>query len=350
MLGRQRMNADIVLGGGGVKANAHLGAVAALAQHGFTFPRAAGTSAGALVAALIAAGVPGDQLFAVMRGMDYRRLRDTTGVARLGLPGRVLSLLFAQGMFEGDELREWIRDTLKRETGAERFGDLRLDDDPGTDLRPNQRYRLVVICADVSRGQLVRLPWDYAQYGLDPDRQLIADAVRASASIPFVFKPVRLKWAAPSSNRSTLVDGGAVSNFPIEIFDRTDRQPPRWPTFGVRLSKQPAPGELLNQVRGTLSLAEAILETAVNGNDQVHLADPCVAARTMFVDTLGVRDMDFDISLATRQRLFDAGRAAAESFLSTWDWERHRRICGQDPGRAARALSARGTDVPGPAG
>jgi hypothetical protein len=32
-------------------------------------------------------------------------------------------------------------------------------------------------------------------------------------------------------------------------------------------------------------LAAAVLETAANGDDQVHLADPCVIERTMFVDT-----------------------------------------------------------------
>jgi NTE family protein len=32
-----------------------------------------------------------------------------------------------------------------------------------------------------------------------------------------------------------LVDGGVLSNFPVEIFDRTDGQDSRWPTFGVRI-------------------------------------------------------------------------------------------------------------------
>ncbi len=31
-----------------------------------------------------------------------------------------------------------------------------------------------------------------------------------------------------------------LSNFPIEVFDRTDGKPPRWPTFGIKLSARPA--------------------------------------------------------------------------------------------------------------
>ena len=36
-----------------------------------------------------------------------------------------------------------------------------------------------------------------------------------------------------------MVDGGMLSNFPIEVFDRTDGKPPRWPTFGIKLSAKP---------------------------------------------------------------------------------------------------------------
>src|SRR5699024_3768942 len=84
----------------------------------------------------------------------------------------------------------------------------------------------------VTRRQLVRLPWDYRRvYGLDPDEQPVADAVRASMAIPLYFRPVTVTSA--KGRRSTLLDGGVLSNFPIDALDRPDRQPPRWPTFGL---------------------------------------------------------------------------------------------------------------------
>jgi NTE family protein len=340
--GAERVNLDIVLEGGGVKAVAQVGTATVLEERGYRIQRAAGSSAGAVVAAGLAAGVPAARLKQLMDSLDYRRVPDATGVARLGLLGRGASLLFEQGVYDGDYLRGWIHDALKREAGVETFGDLRLPADPDDDLRPNQRYRLVVIAADVSRGQLVRLPWDYEQYGLDPDRQLIADAVRASTSIAFFFKPVHLAWAKPADNVSVLVDGGVVSDFPIEIFDRTDGRQPRWPTFGVTLSARTPPGALRNRVGDSLSLALAILDTTVSGNDRVHLADPCVASRTIFVDTLGVSAEDFDIDVSTRQALYENGRSAAERFLTMWDWDAYLRTCGIDPGRVAKARAARG--------
>ena len=62
----------------------------------------------------------------------------------------------------------------------------------------------------------------------------VADAVRASMSIPFVFRPVTVTNATTKLT-STIVDGGILSHFPIDSLDRTDGRQPRWPTFGVTL-------------------------------------------------------------------------------------------------------------------
>ena len=43
----------------------------------------------------------------------------------------------------------------------------------------------------MTRGELVYLPWDYERtYGLEPSRQLVVDAVRASMSTPFFYEPL----------------------------------------------------------------------------------------------------------------------------------------------------------------
>ena len=93
--------------------------------------------------------------------------------------------------------------------------------------------------SDVTRGELVRLPWDYPRYGLEADDQLVAEAVRASMSIPFFYEPLRFTGRDDAGKpvQSYMVDGGMLSNFPIEVFDRTDGKPPRWPTFGIKLSR-----------------------------------------------------------------------------------------------------------------
>ena len=52
-----------------------------------------------------------------------------------------------------------------------------------------QQYRLVVTATDLTSGELLYLPWDYPSLGLDPDQQLVADAVAASMAIPLFFEP-----------------------------------------------------------------------------------------------------------------------------------------------------------------
>jgi NTE family protein len=145
-------------------------------------------------------------------------------------------------------------------------------------------------------------------------------------SIPFFYKPVRLK--RPHESRVWFVDGGMLSNFPIAVFDRTDGKPPRWPTFGIKLSARPTAIQGARyRVTGALTLARAMLGTMTGFYDRMHIDDPSVQARTIFVDTLDVRSTDFDLDDATKQRLFDNGRRAAEQFLDggpghrAWDWE-----------------------------
>ena len=195
------------------------------------------------------------------------------------------------------------------------FGDLRIPDadDPGSALPENERYRLVVMATDVTRGQLVRLPWDARDhYGIDPDDLPIAEAVRASMSIPFFYKPYLLP-----GTRSTFVDGGMLANFPVEIFDRPDGEP-RWPTFGVKLSARRTPGATIQPTSDTFRLAIACLETLIDEHDAYHLDDDQTTARTIFVDTTGVSATDFGIDRATQDTLFGNGRSAAGRFLQTW--------------------------------
>jgi NTE family protein len=49
----EQLRADLVCEGGGVKGVGLVGAVTAMAEHGYRFPRVAGSSAGAIVGSLV---------------------------------------------------------------------------------------------------------------------------------------------------------------------------------------------------------------------------------------------------------------------------------------------------------
>jgi NTE family protein len=319
------MDADLVLEGGGVKGIGLVGAYSTLTNAGYTFHRIAGTSAGAIVGALIAAGIEPEQLKTVMRSVDYGRFEDKGFIDHLGVIGKGASVLFEKGIYEGRYLVEWL-DGILTSLGKRTFGDLRIDD-PNTSLPPEKRYKLVVMTSDVTKGELVRLPWDYAHYGLEADDQLVADAVRASMSIPFFYEPARFTGRddAGKEVQSYMVDGGMLSNFPIDVFDRTDGEQPRWPTFGIKLSARPTkPVFQRFEVKGALGLARAMVGTMTNFHDQMHIDEPAVLARTMFVDTGQVKATDFDIDELTQDMLFTNGNSGAQEFLKWWDFESYK--------------------------
>lgn len=315
--------ADLVLEGGGVKGLGTAGAVIGLLDAGYTFPRVAGTSVGAVAACFTAAGADSAALRGVMNRLELSRIPDRRGP--LPVVGESLSLLLTGGAYAGD----WFRDFLARELAGfevRTFADLRRHD-PGDDpalASPEHRYKLVVMATDVTNGRLLRLPWDYPLFHLDPDQQSVADAVRMSLSIPFYFAPRELSDPVTGST-ATIVDGGVLSNFPIEIFDRTDGQQPRWPTFGVRLFPDlPAGlGEIV-PVLGlpalpTVRLLQQVVATALVGRDQTHLDRPGVRERTMVLDTRGTEITEFRIRPAEREALLDRGQQAARVFLRTWE-------------------------------
>ena len=74
----------------------------------------------------------------------------------------------------------------------------------------------------------------------------------------------------------------------------------------------------------------------IDGNDQVHLADPSVLSRTMFVDTLGISSEDFDLGPEDRERLFGSGQRTVREFMQSWDWAGWKSTCGTDPRRDGR--------------
>ena len=316
----RRPKVDLVLEGGGVKGIGLVGAVLALDAGGYVFPRVAGTSAGAIVGSLVAAhqvaGRPLAGLEQTLRSVDYTKFVDESWLASLTAPvGQIVELLLHMGIAKGDYLVEWLGNLLA-DLGVETFDDLAIgdDDDPGSSLPADRRYRLVVHASDLSRGALVRLPWDADRYGQDPGSMRVVDAVRASMSIPFFFRPVVV---STPTGKVTWVDGGLLSNFPITVFDRDDNQPARWPTWGVKLSARPAAVQVDRPASTNLEIAVACVTTLISGWDRYHLDDKGVSGRTVFVDTAAVSAVDFSLSDSDAALLYANGLAAGQAFLAS---------------------------------
>lgn len=310
---------DLVLEGGGVKGIALVGAATALVENGYTFARIGGSSAGAMVGAIMAAMQQANEPFSrvddIMRTIDYMSFLDRRPGARfLKWSTRTADLwgmMFHLGAHPGKQLDTWVRGVLA-DLGVKTFGDLAFDD-PGSSLPEGDSYRLVVTATDLSRQRAMFLPWDLRAHGRDPDEYPVARAVRASAAIPFMFEPVRVN---SQFGKLTLVDGSLLRSYPIEVFDRTDGKPARWPTLGVRLSSPAGERAKAKPVTNPYRLMENLIKTTVDSTQVRHVSDPAAADRSIFAKPKGVRWTDFDLTPDQRTSLFEAGHGAATKWIA----------------------------------
>lgn len=339
----KQLRADLALEGGGVKGIGLVGAVLVLDEAGYSIARVAGTSAGAiascLIASIVRAGRPMTALRTYLDQLDFTKFMPEGklhqffdhqgGVVQKAADAVILTHRI--GLYPGTYLAQWLQPILS-ELGVQTFADLKIDqsDDPGMSLPPDRRYRLVVHVSDITRGDLVQLPWDYAYYGLPADEQEVAGAIRASMSIPFFFEPVTVHTNETSidvkmpdgsvirqhydAGTVTWTDGGMLRNFPIDAFDRVDGQPARWPTIGIKLSSLETRFGVTRASGTALSVAIRALETMMNEWDRYNVEET-TAARTIFVDNAGLTATQFDLTPEQQSKLFLNGVQAATNFV-----------------------------------
>jgi NTE family protein len=168
----------LVLGGGGLKGLAHLGALRALGEAGFTPAGVVGTSIGALVGACYCAGQPIDEMERLARDVDRGDIAS--------LPRRFLApqALKAPSLYRGDVLKEYFANVLPR-GGWEAL---------------SLRFQLNAV--ELGTG---RMEW----FGIGARTDVgLVDAVYASAALPVFYPPCPLPGGL-------YVDGGTEDALPI---------------------------------------------------------------------------------------------------------------------------------------
>jgi len=144
--------ADAVFEGGGVKGLGLVGALTVAEENGYTdWRRVAGTSAGAIVASLLAAGYSAEELKEILMDLEYSELlyytrpRDVL-FHPIGFFSRVF---FDYGVNKSSPIRDWLEDRLGAR-GVETFADLKLDNSDGLD-----EYSLRIIASDITERNML---------------------------------------------------------------------------------------------------------------------------------------------------------------------------------------------------
>ncbi len=327
-----------VFEGGGVRGIGHVGAACAMQEAGYQFTDLAGSSAGAIAAALLAAGYSCDELKKEMESLDYMKFKGKGLASHFGLPGKAFSIVFRLGIYNTVWLEGWVEEMLK-EKGIYTFGDLR------------KKGRILKITAsDLTDRRLLILPDDLKDFGLDPDLFSIARAVRMSVGIPVFFQPVRLR--DKDGREHLIVDGGLLSNYPLWILDH-QADAGICPVFGFRFidgKKKECKGGCSARPN-LVDYLKSIVSTSLDAFDNSHLSagdyERTVRIPTSVKirgETKKIHAADFDITNEESILLFENGRRAAGEFLKSWDFDGWKRRYGS-PNQKARLSGQPQTDM-----
>jgi len=268
----------LILKGGGVKGFIFAGVVQALEENGYHFSTFVGTSAGAIAAVLLAAGLKGNDLEKELREVDFAKFRDCSLFKAL-----FVNLPLHFWMYPGWRLRQWIDESLKRQF---RQDPVYLRDLP---------LRAVIFACTPHGGVRV-----FDSIGQRRDEEA-GYAVRCSASIPIFFKP-------ESIGGERVFDGGLLNNYPVEEFQKYEQERGNHRTdfIAVYLGTQ-------RQYKPR-SVIPDIFDIILNRDDRLVVKK--YSEQTISVDPSPIRTTDFSITEDEKTLLVLKGRLAAIEFLA----------------------------------
>ena len=369
------MKYDLVFEGGGAKGMVFVGAMQEFEARGHTQGRLLGTSAGAITAALLAAGYTPDEMLAALEeqvngqpvfatfmsqpgpftGEDVRTSatlellqhfklpllptfasnrvseRIVDWLARQPKPSHLFSFIERGGWYSADNFLAWLKgklDSGMMNGKPRQFSHMTLKQ-----FYEATRVDLSLVAADTSSGIMLVLNHRSA-----PACPLVW-AVRMSMSIPLLWQEViwQASWGPYLKNEITgdaIVDGGLLSNFPIELFlsDLTSVKK----VMGSKISEYVL-GMLIDEnltVRGaaqsppavdgsdfgnlkTIQRISNLVNTTIGARDQTVIET--FEDLVVHLPAKGYGTTEFDMSKDRKDKLVAAGRSAMRAYFKAQD-------------------------------
>lgn len=207
-MAQSRPKIGLVLGGGGAKGAAEVGALKVIEKAGVPIDYIAGTSIGSIVGGLYSMGYRSADIEKMFNSQEWTSLltdrndslshklfaRDSSGVHYvLGFPVRRKHTAEADtlpGVFKGAKVLALL-DSMVRTSPVARK------------VKGVKRIPFRCVAADVAHGE-------FREVVLSTDSARLDSCMRASMAIPGVFKPMKI-------GNNVLIDGGALNNLPVDV-------------------------------------------------------------------------------------------------------------------------------------
>jgi NTE family protein len=199
---QEDLKVGLVLSGGGAKGLAHIGAIKVIEQAGVRIDYIGGTSMGAIVGGLYAAGYSARQLDSIFEQLDFDRLiqddiprraktfyeKNESDTYAVTLPFDGFKVDFPSGLSKGQNVYNLFSRLTAHVNNVDDFTQLPIP--------------FFCIATNIETGEEVIL-----------DKGYLPQAISASGALPSIFSPVII-------NDTVLVDGGVTNNYPVEEMRR----------------------------------------------------------------------------------------------------------------------------------
>ena len=308
MINHEFINSKGVFQGGGCKAVAFIGAYEAALENGVCFTEFAGTSAGAIFAAIISAGASIDDIKKFIDSLDVTELikkaqvkrnffnKMTLSIIRISgkwfmhlkpsMVSAIISTLSDRGMCDAKVLEEVVEHELQRLLDINtqvRFSDL--------------KYPLTIVASDIKKHSVK--VWNKKK----TPNESVAKAVSCSCAIPCYFKPVDGRY----------LDGGLLANLPISFFDDNSEDYSNILAFSLNYQVADKRG---NDV---ISYIADIISTVTEGATNLQMTSHYNTFVVPIITKMGL--LDFDL-LNVESKQFNAsiqeGKESFKKFLKNY--------------------------------
>ena len=284
---QNRPKVGLVLSGGGSKGIAHIGVIRELEKRGIKPDYITGTSMGALIGGLYACGFTPDQLEDVIQNSDWDYLmndkikRENLLIGQgnknknslLSLPLDGLKPAMVSGLYQGQNILTLIEVLVRKYNKQMDFNDLPIP--------------FKCIATNIETGEAKVF-----------DNGKLADAMRASMSIPSVFAPYEI-------DNELYVDGGLVNNFPTDVIKEMGAEIIIGVDVGAVLYKK----EEINSIIRILDQSASFFNSRVSA-ENAKLCDIYIRP-----DITGINAIDFSDALS----IIDKGVKAFNKVENTVD-------------------------------
>ncbi|MFT4597958.1 MAG: NTE family protein [Bacteroidia bacterium] len=275
---------NLVFKGGGVLGIAYAGAIEALEKQGILsqVKRTAGTSAGAVAAALISLGYSSKEIVEVLGDTNFKKFQDDLNP---------LKLTTKYGLYRGEKLLTWLQEIIEQKTGNKHLTFAELEE---------LGYKtLKVFASDLNTATLTEFSLEKT-----PDVK-IAESIRASMSIPLFFDA----WKFPDEkpNNHIYVDGGVLYNYPITAFEDLDK------TLGFFLDiNEEDDGLDFNDVSSYL---KHLFRTVLNAQDVDFFKTLESDKTTVMIKNKGIAITNFSLTKEQQDILYQEGKTATLKYF-----------------------------------